>query len=245
MKGLILAAGLGTRLREASDSKPLTLLAGKPLIEHVIERAAAGGASGFVVVTGHQADKLETFLAHLSARSGRAIECVRAADWHCANGHSVLAGSAAIEGDYLLLMSDHLLDPAIVRRLLAEAPADAAVTLAVDPDPAGPFIDLDDATKVELGDGGRIRRIGKTLDRFDAIDTGAFLATPALAEAIREAIAAGGGGSLSEGMQRLADQGRAATVDIGSARWIDTDDLRMLALAEAFVAAEAVSDSAA
>jgi choline kinase len=156
-----------------------------------------------------------------------------------------LAGSAAIEGDYLLLMSDHLLDPAIVRRLLGEAPADAAVTLAVDPDPAGPFIDLDDATKVELGDGGRIRRIGKTLDRFDAIDTGAFLATPALAEAIREAIAAGGGGSLSEGMQRLADQGRAATVDIGSARWIDTDDLRMLALAEAFVAAEAVSDSAA
>jgi choline kinase len=245
MKCLILAAGLGTRLREASDSKPLTPLAGKPLIEHVIERAAAGGASGFVVVTGHQADKLETFLAALVARSGLAVHCVRAEDWHCANGYSVLAGSAAIDGDYLLLMSDHLFDPAIVRRLLAEAPAAAAVTLAVDRNPAGPFIDLDDATKVELADGGRIRRIGKALDRFDAIDTGIFLATPALAEAIRADIAAGGGGSLSEGMQRLADQGRAATVDIGSARWIDTDDLKMLALAEGFIAAGTVSDSAA
>jgi choline kinase len=244
MKCLILAAGLGTRLREASDSKPLTPLAGKPLIEHVIERAAIGGATGFVVVTGHQADKLEAFLATLRERSGLAVDWVRADDWHCANGHSVLAGSAAIDGDYLLMMSDHLFDPAIVRRLLAEAPVDAAVTLAVDHDPAGPFIDLDDATKVELADGGRIRRIGKALDRFDAIDTGVFLATPALAEAIRADIAAGGGGSLSEGMQRLSDHGRAATVDIGSARWIDTDDLKMLALAERFVA-EAVSGSAA
>ena len=198
-----------------------------------------------MVVTGHEAGKLEAFLAAFGERSGLAIECVRVDDWHCANGHSVLAGSAAIDGDYLLMMSDHLFDPAIVRRLLADAPAGAAVTLAVDHDPAGPFIDLDDATKVELGDGGRIRRIGKTIDPYDAIDTGVFLATPALAEAIREAIAAGSGGSLSEGMQRLADQGRAATVDIGSARWIDTDDLTMLALAETFVATEAVSDSAA
>jgi len=245
MKCLILAAGLGTRLREASDSKPLTPLAGKPLIEHVIERAVTGGATGFVVVTGHEAGKLEAFLAAFRERSGLAVEWVRAGDWHCANGYSVLAGSAAIEGDYLLMMSDHLFDPAIVRRLLAEAPADAAVTLAVDRDPSGPFIDLDDATKVELGDGGRIRRIGKTIERFDAIDTGIFLATPALADAIRADIAAGGGGSLSEGMQRLADAGRAATVDIGAARWIDTDDLKMLALAEAFVAADAVSDSAA
>jgi 1L-myo-inositol 1-phosphate cytidylyltransferase len=245
MKCLILAAGLGTRLREASDSKPLTPLAGKPLIEHVIERAASAGVTGFVVVTGHQADKVEAFLTALRERSGLAIEWVRADDWHCANGYSVVAGSAAIDGNFLLLMSDHLFDPAIVRRLIESAPADAAVTLVVDRDLSGPYLDIDDATKVELAEDGRILRIGKTLERFDAIDTGIFLATPALAEAIRADIAGGGGGSLSEGMQRLADAGHAATVDIGSARWVDTDDLRMLALAERFVAAEAVSDNAA
>jgi choline kinase len=236
MKCLILAAGLGTRLREASDSKPLTPLAGKPLIEHVIERAAAGGATGFVVVTGHEADKVEAFLAALRERSGLAIEWVRADDWHCANGYSVLAGSAAIEGKYLLVMSDHLFDPDIARRLIAAA--DAAVTLAVDRDLAGPYLDIDDATKVEVAPDGRILRIGKALERYNAIDTGIFLATPALAQAIRDDIAWGGGGSLSEGMQRLADAGRAAAFDIGLARWIDTDDLRMLALAETFLAAE-------
>jgi choline kinase len=78
-------------------------------------------------------------------------------------------------------------------------------------------------------------RIGKTLDAYDAIDTGLFLATPALAEAIRAAIGAGGSGSLSEGVQRLADAGLAVTVDIGAARWIDVDSPAMLALAETFV----------
>ena len=141
-------------------------------------------------------------------------------------------------------MSDHLFHPGIARGLMEHAPAGAAVTLAVDRDLAGPYLDLDDATKVEIAQDGRIVRIGKTLDRFGAIDTGLFLATPALAQAIAAAIADGGSGSLSEGVQRLADAGRAATMDIGAARWIDVDDPRMLALAERFLGA-AVRDGGA
>jgi 1L-myo-inositol 1-phosphate cytidylyltransferase len=231
MMCLILAAGLGTRLREVSESKPLTPVAGVPLIAHAIERAAAGGASRFVVVTGHEADRVEAFLGGLDA----AVECVRAADWNRPNGFSVLAGAEAIAGDYLLLMSDHLFEPEIVRGLLAASSQDAGVTLAVDRRLSGPLLDLDDATKVELAEDGRIRRIGKALERFDAIDTGIFLATPELAGAIRAAVATGGSGSLSEGVQRLADAGRAATFDIGDANWIDVDDWRMLDLAEALV----------
>ena len=62
MNCVVLAAGLGTRLRGISDSKPLTPVAGRPLIEHVVRRAADAGASRFVVVTGHQAERLEPFL---------------------------------------------------------------------------------------------------------------------------------------------------------------------------------------
>jgi choline kinase len=244
MKCLILAAGFGSRLRGASDSKPLTPVGGTPLIEHVIARAAAAGATGFVVVTGHEAQRLEAFLGALGERLALPIECVRLDDWSRPNGYSVLAGSQAIAGNDLLLMSDHLFDPGIARGLMEHAPAGAAVTLAVDRDLAGPYLDLDDATKVEIAQDGRIVRIGKTLDRFGAIDTGLFLATPALAQAIAAAIADGGSGSLSEGVQRLADAGRAATMDIGAARWIDVDDPRMLALAERFLGA-AVRDGGA
>ena len=46
MRGcLIIAAGHGSRLRDVSPSKPLTPVAGVPLIERVIRAAAEGGAT--------------------------------------------------------------------------------------------------------------------------------------------------------------------------------------------------------
>src|SRR6185369_11052802 len=108
MNCLIIAAGHGSRLRDVSPSKPLTPVAGAPLIEHVARAAAAGGASAFTVVTGHEAERLEAFLGELSNQLGLPIAPVRIADWDRPNGHSVLAGAAAIRGDYLLMMADHL-----------------------------------------------------------------------------------------------------------------------------------------
>jgi choline kinase len=222
MDCLIIAAGYGSRLRAVSPSKPLTPVAGAPLIERVIRAAAEGGATRFVVATGHEAARLEAFLATLPFP----IEPVRVADWSLPNGHSVLAGAARIAGDYLLTMSDHLFDPAIVTVLRAAPPA--ALTLAVDRDLANPLLDMDDATKVATGEDGAIVRIGKTLDRFDAVDTGLFRATPALAKAI-----AAGGGSLSDGVQRLADEGTAMALDVSGRFWLDVDDPAALAKAEA------------
>jgi len=243
MNCLILAAGLGTRLRGISDSKPLTPIGGVPLIEHVIRRAAAGGATRILVVTGYQAERVEALLADLQFRLALPIGWERVADWSLPNGHSVLAGAGVLKGDYLLSMSDHLFDPEIVRRLVARRGGDTL--LAVDRNLSGPLLDIDDATKVELTDDGRIRSIGKTIPHYNAIDTGLFLATPELAEAIRAEVDAGGGGSLSEGMQRLADAGRAGTVDIGDASWIDVDSPAMLALGEKFVAETQVAPARA
>ena len=243
MNCLILAAGFGSRLRGISDSKPLTLVGGLPLIEHVILRAARGGATRILVVTGHEAARLEAYLAELQSRLALPIGWERVEDWSKPNGHSVLAGAGVLKGNYLLSMSDHLFDPAIVRGLLAQKPA--GVTLAIDRTLSGPLLDIDDATKVQVAADGRIVRIGKTLAEYNAIDTGLFLATPALAEALRDVIASGGDGSLSQGMQRLADAGRAQTYDIGSAPWIDVDSPAMLELAEGLIARESVTGSAA
>lgn len=237
MNCLILAAGLGSRLRGLSESKPLTPIAGTPLIEHVLRRAAAGGATGFVVVTGHAAEPLEAFLAALSDRFEPPVAWVRTEDWSRPNGHSVLAGAILSGDDYLLAMADHLLDPGIVRRLI-DAPRVDGLRLAVDRNLSGPLLDLDDATKVTLGPDGAIQTIGKNLAAFDAVDTGMFRATPALAEAIRAAIAAGAAGSLSDGVQRLADEGRAHTLDVTGLTWLDVDDPQRAELAEAHFAVQ-------
>lgn len=220
---VIIAAGQGTRLRSVAASKPLARISGAPLIEHIVRRAAAGGAGRFVVVTGYEAEGIETFLAGLAERSGIAIETARNPDWHRPNGLSVLAAADRLDGQFILLMSDHLFDPEILRRILDGRRPDAALTLGADFDVTRPDLDLDDATKLKL-EGDRIVGIAKSLEDYDAVDTGIFIAGQALLEALRESVAAGGSGSLSEGVQVLARANTAFIYDIGDGWWLDVDD---------------------
>lgn len=233
MEALIIAAGYGSRLRGISESKPLTPVAGVPLLELGIRQAAAAGARRAVVVTGHQAAAVEAALPALADRAGIPVAAQRIDDWSKPNGFSVMAGAARIDGDYLLMMADHIFSAAILQRLAGQGGPTRGVTLAIDRRVTSPLIDPDDATWVSTDDAGFIRAIGKTILQYDAVDCGAFLATAELAAAIAAAVQAGKPGSLSDGMQRLADQGRAATMDIGEAWWLDVDDPRAHALAEA------------
>lgn len=233
MDALIIAAGFGSRLRDISDSKPMTPIAGIPLLELGVRQAKAAGVERVVVVTGHEADRLEAALPALADRVGIPVVAQRVQDWSKPNGWSVLAGASIIPGNYLLMMSDHIFSGSILTRLSQQVGSDRGVTLAVDYRCEHPLIDPDDATWVKLDDAGFITAIGKTIAPYDAVDCGAFLCTPELGEAIRTAIAGGKAGSLSEGMQILADAGRAATMDIGTAWWLDVDDPRAFELAEA------------
>jgi choline kinase len=232
MDALIIAAGYGSRLAALSPSKPLTPVCGIPIIELSIRQAMLAGVTRVVVVTGHEAVRVEMFLADLSLRLGIEIVPVRLTDWSKPNGHSVIAGATRCEGNYLLMMADHLFDVEILTELIAQGRHDRGLTLAIDRRTDSPLIDPDDATWVQTDARGMIRAIGKTITTYDAVDCGAFLATPELAPAIRAAIASGKAGSLSEGVSALAAYDRAATLDIGDAWWIDIDDPHTHTLAE-------------
>ncbi|MGG7565794.1 nucleotidyltransferase family protein [Rhodovulum sp. DZ06] len=69
---MILAAGLGTRMREltADRPKPMLPVAGRPLLDHALDRAAEGGAARAVVNVHYFAEQIR---AHLSGRKAPAV----------------------------------------------------------------------------------------------------------------------------------------------------------------------------
>ncbi|HXV01394.1 MAG TPA: NTP transferase domain-containing protein [Caulobacteraceae bacterium] len=224
LQGLIVAAGEGIRLRDVAHSKPLALINGVPLIERVIVTAHKAGVSRFVVVTGYEGKRLETFLAGLSERLAIPIVTLRNFAWKGPNGLSVVAAEPYLEDRFVLMMADHLLDPGIISDLTAVPAGADEVVLAVDRRLANPLVDLSDVTRVKTDPAGRITTLGKLMEGHDAFDTGVFFASKSLIEAIREDVEAGGEGGISDGMRRLAAKGQARTFDIGDRFWLDVDD---------------------
>ena len=71
---MVLCAGLGTRMATPANGmlpKPLVQLQGKALIDHVLDRLAAGGIAHAVVNVHHKADLIEQ---HLGARRAPRIQ---------------------------------------------------------------------------------------------------------------------------------------------------------------------------
>ena len=220
---VILAAGEGSRLTRQGDGapKPALSLLGLSLAERTMTSCMAAGIQRFLVVLGHAADEVRSHYQGIATRRQCDVEFVTAQDWKLGNGASSLAAADKVGGDpFLLTMSDHLIDPSLIAKFLRTCPQDGEISLAVDRDKVGVF-DVEDVTKVVLS-GGRVVRIGKTLDEWDAADTGVFLCTRALFDALERAKTQGRH-SLSDGVSQLAAARKVAAVDVTGEDWIDVD----------------------
>jgi len=235
MKCLIVAAGQGTRLREKGELKPLIPIKGVKLIERVISNTRAAGVEEFFVVTGYRAEELQAQLGELSDRLGVSITRIFNRDWERANGISVLAAQQYLDEPFLLTMCDHLVDPEIFRALLAAPLVQNTVTLGVDFNIESPLNDPEDVTRVKC-DGTQLKHIGKIIRDFNCFDTGVFLCTPIMFDALVES-QTNGDDSISGAMNVLAGWGKARVFDIGNRLWVDVDDPIAFTKAEALLEA--------
>lgn len=232
LKCLIIAAGKGSRLQSRGESKPLIPLLGIPLIERVIRSAMEAGVDEFFVVTGHQGEQLSHFLTHLANRLAIQITPLVNDDWDKDNGLSVLKAREVLHEPFLLLMADHLFDPRWVRELTALELGDGEIALGVDCKLHNPLIDMEDVTRVSLEDDDaksaeknskNICAIGKELTDFNGFDTGIFLCSAAIFEALEKSQAKHNDTTLSGAIQILATEGRAKAI-LMDGFWIDVDD---------------------
>jgi len=227
---LILAAGNGRRITSVAGGvpKPLVPLLGMPLLEHVMTSSREAGIERFVIVAGYRADLIHQWLSDRSL-DGISVTLIKNMEYHKANGISALAAKAELNQPFLLLMSDHIFEPKTAEALLRQPLANDEVILAVDSKIDRVF-DLDDATKVQRR-GNYIVGIGKDLSSYDALDTGMFLCSPALFIRL-ESARKNGDCSLSDGMRKLAQDGKLKAFDIGDGHWQDVDSPEALAHAE-------------
>jgi len=131
-------------------------------------------------------------------------------------------------------MCDHLYDGDLLKRFKDMPINDGEACLAVDFNMENPLVDLEDVTKVEVK-GEKIKKIGKFLKKYNAFDTGVFLCTQGIFQALEKSMVQKGDYSLSGGIQVLADMGKMKAFDINRSFWLDVDNGAALDLAEKYL----------
>ena len=151
-KAIILAAGKGTRMGSELP-KVLHTVAGRPMIEHSIERARQAGVGPIVVVVGYRAEAVR------DALKSAGVQFAEQADQR-GTGHAVAQATPFLEGfdgNVLVLYGDMpLLRPSTIRSLAdtLEDTGAAAVVLTIELDNPPAFGRI-----VRDGDGRVIRMV--------------------------------------------------------------------------------------
>ena len=232
-EAVILTAGTGSRLRAVVNNlpKPLIEIAGRPLFSYTIDALEKAGIETAYVVTGSNSDALLAGVKGL-VPSRMGLHPIHNSDWQKQNGISVLVAAPHVRSPFVLIMGDHLFDPAIVDLVIRDADV-GATNLAVDRKLDSIF-DLADAMKIKTKQDWVVA-IGKNLTDYDAIDTGLFLCSPEIFEYLEQA-KRGGDCSLADGIGLMAADGKVRAIDIGDAWWQDIDSPKMLEHARKLIA---------
>jgi glucose-1-phosphate thymidylyltransferase len=131
MKGVILAAGEGTRLRPRTDGipKPLVEVGGEPLLTRCLETLRELGIDEAVIVVGYRGDRirdrygerfrgLDISYAHQPEQDGLA--------------HAVLAARNHVDSDFVVLNGDNIYAGNLAAAIDRHTSTDADITFPVD-----------------------------------------------------------------------------------------------------------------
>jgi len=229
---VILAAGVGSRLRPLTDDKPKALVevSGKTILGRAVDALSAYGIERLVVATGYRDDAIRAALAgsrlDVVYRKNPRYETTQNSV-SLALCRDALAGSA-----FFKLDGDVLFDPGLLERIDATT---GMLSVAVDRG-----VDLDpEAMKVQIDEGGRITAFGKGIAVESAagesigIERVSASASASLFDALDEAINQGETGLYYEDVySRLIEDGLVASlVDVSDQRWCEVDSSEDLARA--------------
>lgn len=163
MIAVILAAGMGTRLRPLTDEipKPLLEMNGLTLLERMIKNCMNEGIEKFIVVTGYYSQKVDDLCSQLEDKYSIQIRTIKNENYDTTNTSvSTFLASSFIENnetgeDFILINGDNVLDPQIIHNIVESQHS----SLIIDN-----FKELNEESFKLIIDNDEIRDIGKQLN---------------------------------------------------------------------------------
>lgn len=220
MKGVIIAAGFGSRLWNVSNQIPKTLLpyGDGTILSTIVKQLIAAGVSELAIVLGFNQQYIREYLAKESFSIPLIL--LENTEWERGNALSVYKAKDFAAGEQILLsMSDHLVKVDALRQIVSSR--EECNLLLVDPYIELNF-DLDDATKVKTED-SYIVSIGKELTDYDALDCGIFRLESDFFSAVEVAVYKGSE-SISAAIGELIAAKRIKAVKLAELeQWLDID----------------------
>lgn len=224
-EALVLAAGLSTRLGAiAGGTKFSVEVKSRPLISYPLTSLLLAGVERIhVVVNLIGMEKLERVLAELGYAEFVNV-VVNEEPWR-ENGYSLLVGASQICADnFFVSMSDHIypIELPVRLRKTARTWGDAMIIVAGDRDP--PYVDVEEATLIDAGGGLEVRKVGKSLERWDFVDAGIFIMRREVVEVARDVASERDVVKLSDVVNATVERGlKAVVADITGIPWTEVD----------------------
>jgi choline kinase len=230
MKGLVLAAGAGRRLRPDTDALPkalLTIADEMTILDLILHNFASAEITEAVLVVGHRAEAVIGRQTALERTHGVRLSFVhndRAAEWN--NCYSLWLARDHMREGVLLVNGDTVHPPSVEKTLLAHSGC-GSIVLAVDA--AKPL--AEEEMKLTVDASGNVTKINKLLSPglADAEYIGATLvdvaAGVALGAALEQTWRRNPHLYYEDGFQTFIDGGGwITTAPIGAVEWVEVDN---------------------
>lgn len=230
-RAMILAAGRGRRLAPLTDHtpKPLVEVAGRPMIERLLEFLRAGGIDQVVINLHHLGDRIEQALGD-GRRFGLEIRYSHEREIRDTGGGIRHAEALLASEPFVVVNGDSLLELRLRTVLEAHASSGAVATMVLRPDP-----DPHAWGAVEVDAANRVRRIAGLPAGAPRAGLRAlmFPGLHVFEPEIFEWLDPDGAFSITRvTYPRLLEAGRPVGAFVTDARWITIDTAEALAQAD-------------
>ncbi len=216
MKAVILAAGEGLRCRPLTltRSKVMLPVANMPILEYIIRSLAENDIREIILVVGYKKERIMDYFGD-GINFGVRISYVEQ-NGQLGTAHAIKQAKLLIDGKFIVLNGDNLIDSNTISDLLKGESGDATILTVVREQVTGYGV-------VTLEKGNISKIIEKPREKIShLINTGIYVFTPSIfSEIERTEISETGEYAITDPLQKMIDSGAHVKNVTTESTWID------------------------